>query len=105
MAKYLLLYHGGSQPASAEEGAKIMTAWTSWMGSLGSALVDAGNPTGDAKTIAPGGKVSAGGGANPTTGYSILEAASADAAATLAKGCPHLVSGGTVEVAEIMPIM
>jgi hypothetical protein len=104
MSKYLLLYHGGSQPASPAEGEKVMAAWNTWMGSLGSSLVDGGNPTGNTKTIASNGGVSNGGG-NPATGYSILEAGDAYAAVKLAKGCPHLQTGGTIEVAEIMPLM
>ena len=105
MTKYLLGYHGGSIPASKEEGDRVMAAWGKWIGSLGKAMVDPGNPTAAAKTIAPGGKVSDGGGSNPVTGYSVIEAASLDAAVALAKGCPQLSSGGTIEVAEIMVVM
>jgi hypothetical protein len=104
MPKYLLLYHGGSQPSSPQEGEKIMAAWNTWMGGLGMSLIEGGNPTGSNKTIASNGSVS-NGGSNAATGYSILEANDADGAVKLAKGCPHLTSGGTVEVAEIMPIM
>ena len=69
MTKYLLGYHGGGMPDTPEEGDKVMKAWTSWMGTLGTALTDGGNPAGAAKTIAANGKVSDGGGANPITGY------------------------------------
>ena len=47
-----------------------------------------------------GGKVTDGGGTNPLSGYSIITASDIDAALTLAKGCPVLDSGGSVEVAE-----
>jgi hypothetical protein len=104
MPKYLLLYHGGDQPASPEEGEKVMAAWNNWMGSLGHALVDGGNPTGNNRTISSSGGVSNGGG-DPATGYSILEASNADTAVKLAKDCPHLQSGGSIEVAEIMPVV
>jgi hypothetical protein len=103
MPRYLLLYHGGSQPASPAEGEKVMAAWNSWMGSLGTALVDGGSPTGNNKSIDKNGGVSTAGD-NPATGYSILEAGDSDAAVTLAKGCPHLKFGGSIEVAEIMPV-
>ena len=46
MAKYLYVYHGGRPPASKEEGAKLMDAWGKWFGSLGSAVIDGGNPVG-----------------------------------------------------------
>lgn len=104
MTKYLLNYHGGSAPQNPAEGEKVMKAWVDWMGSLGKALVDGGNPTGPSKTIAANGKVSDGGGANPSTGYSILEAKSLDEAVTMSKGCPIFKSGGSVEVAELMPM-
>ncbi|MDR3475157.1 MAG: YciI family protein [Devosia sp.] len=105
MTKYVLAYHGGGMPATPEEGQKIMAAWNSWMGGLGKALVDGGNPTGPARTIAKDGKISDGGGANPITGYSIIEAASLDAAVSMAKTCPILASGGSVEVAETFAVM
>ena len=105
MTKYVLAYHGGGMPASPEEGQKVMAAWNSWIGGLGKAMVDVGNPTGPAKTIARDGKVLDGGGANPITGYSVVEAADLDAAVKLAKSCPILMSGGSVEVAETFAVM
>lgn len=102
MTKYLLGYHGGAMPDSPEEGDKVMKAWNSWMGTLGTALVDGGNPAGAAKTIAANGKVTDGGGANPVTGYSILEAKDLNDAVRLSKGCPILISGGSIEVSELM---
>jgi hypothetical protein len=104
MTKFLLNYHGGSMPETPAEGEKVMKAWGYWMGGLGKALVAGGNPTGPAKTIAAGGKVSDGGGANPSTGYSILEAKNLDEAVRLSKDCPIFKSGGSIEVAELMPM-
>ena len=92
-------------PKTQEETDKVMAAWGAWMGSLGPALVDGGNPTGKSKTIAANGSVSDGGGANPVNGYTLLEAASLDAAVTLAKGCPQLASGGAIEVGELVTAM
>lgn len=101
MANYLLVYHGGQTPESPEEGAKVMQAWTDWFGSLGSAVVDPGNPVSQVRTIANSGAVSDGG-VNPSTGYSILKADNLDAAVALAKGSPILNGGrGSIEVAEI----
>ena len=104
MANFLLIYHGGSEPTSPEEGERVMAAWTGWFGRLGAAVVDGGNPVSGVRTVSTNGTVSDGA-ANAATGYSILSAASLDAAVALAKECPHLASGGSVEVAETNPIM
>jgi hypothetical protein len=104
MPKYLLGYHGGGMPQTPEEGEKIMKAWNDWFGQLGKAVVDGGNPTKPGKTVTANGKVSEGGGANPLTGYSILEAGNLDDAVRMAKGCPIVTSGGSIEVAELMPM-
>ena len=102
MAKFALVFHGGSMPESEEEGAKIMAAWGAWMEGLGSALTDPGNPFGAATTINSDGSTTEGGGANPASGYTLIDAESLDAAVILAKGCPILVGGGSVEVAEAL---
>lgn len=99
MAKYLFVYHGGRSPASQEEGVKAMAAWTGWFASLGAAVVDGGNPVGASSTVLSDGSVVANGGANPTTGYSVIEASDLDDALAKAKGCPILATGGSVEVA------
>jgi hypothetical protein len=105
MATYLLAYHGGSMPETEEEGAKVTAAWTEWYGKLGAAVVDGGNPVGQNTTIASNGSVASDGGANPVTGYTIITAAGIDAAVDMAKGCPILDGGGSIEVAETIPMM
>ena len=75
MAKYALIYHGGGgMPETEEEGARLMAAWGAWMEGLGDALLDGGAPFGPATTIASDGSTSDGGGANPATGYSFVQA-------------------------------
>jgi hypothetical protein len=103
MAKYLYSYHGGSVPQSKEEGERVMQAWTGWFGKLGASVVDGGNPVGKSTTV-KNGSVIADGGANPVSGYSIIEASSTDDAVAKAKGCPIIAAGGSVEVAEIFPM-
>lgn len=101
MPKYLYVYHGSpSTPPSEAEMAEIMKAWTAWFGKLGKAVVDGGNPTGEARTVSAKGVVN-GGGANPASGYSLIEAPNLDAAVEMAKGCPMVPAGGQVEVCEI----
>ena len=102
MTKYVLAYHGGTMPATEAEQVATMEAWGAWFGTLGAAVVDPGNPTGASSTIASDGAVSAGGGANPISGYTVLQADDLDGAITLAKGCPLLAVGGSIEVAEII---
>jgi hypothetical protein len=105
MAKYLLNYHGGGMAEGEEAQAKVMAAWGAWFQTLGSALADGGNPVSQSKTIAADGSVSDGGGSNPSTGYSLIEADNLDAAVGLAKDCPVLSSGGSIEVAETFNAM
>ena len=103
MAKYLYSYHGGSVPQSKEEGERVMQAWIGWFGKLGAAVVDGGNPVGQSTTV-KNGSVIPNGGANPVSGYSIIEASSTDDAVAKAKGCPIITAGGSVEIAEIFPM-
>lgn len=103
MANFVLIYHGGGMPETPAEGAKIMQAWTDWFGKLGAALVDGGNPVSNVRTIAADGSVGSGG--STVSGYSILKADDIDSAVALAKGCPVLLGGATIEVAETFPVM
>jgi hypothetical protein len=102
--KYLLAYQGGGMAAPEEQEA-VMAAWGKWFTDLGAAIVDPGNPVGAVKTIAGDGSTSDGGGAGAITGYSVLMADDIDAATKLASGCPHLSSGGTVQVCETFEVM
>jgi hypothetical protein len=104
VARYLILYRGGAQPQSEDEGKAVMAAWMAWFESLGAAVADGGNPAGAAKSVAPDGTVSDGD-ANDVTGYSILEAASLDAAVAMAQGCPHKTAGGTITVHATFEVM
>jgi len=103
MSNYLLLYQGGSRPADPAEQAQVMKAWTDWFGELGSALVDGGNPASQARQIAADGSVSEVDGA--PTGYSIIKASDLDSAVALAKSCPVLQGGASLQVVETMDAM
>jgi hypothetical protein len=102
MPKYVLAYHGGSTPSSEADQTDAMAAWGAWFGSLGAAVVDGGNPTGASVTLASDGSTTSGGGSNPLTGYSLINASDLDAAVSLAKGCPIFAAGGTIEIAEAL---
>lgn len=100
MTEFILAYHGGKKPESPEEGEKEMGLWRAWMGEIGDKLVNPGAPLGMSKTVSNDG-VTDDGGSNPISGYSIVKVADMDAALAIAKGCPILRSGGSVEVAEV----
>jgi hypothetical protein len=99
MANYLVVYKGGSMAATAEAQQKQMAAWGAWFGGMGAAVVDGGNPCGPSKSIASNGAVRDGA-ASGLSGYSVLKANTLDEAATMAKGCPILAAGGSIEVYE-----
>jgi hypothetical protein len=106
MVNYLLLYAGGSMPETEAEQKAVMKDWEKWMGGLGSALVDGGNPfTPQAKTISKDGKVSDGSGGPMPSGYSIVKANSLDEAVGMAKSCPVLKGGASVMVFETFNAM
>jgi len=98
MGKFVLVYKGGAAPTTEAEGAKVMETWMAWFGTLGAAVLDGGNPFGASTAIASDGSSTAA--TAGLSGYSILSADSLSAAATLAKGCPILPAGGSVEVYE-----
>jgi hypothetical protein len=102
MAKFVYIYTGGQMadtPAAQEEA---MQAWGAWFGTLGDAVTDMGNPFAGSATVSSGG--TSNGAAAGASGYSIVTAGSLDEAAALAKGCPVVDGGGTVEVYEAVPM-
>ncbi|MDO6726973.1 MAG: YciI family protein [Cognatishimia sp.] len=101
MPNFIFAYHGGGKPESPEEGQKVMAAWMSWYETMGSAIADGGAPVGMSKTVTASG-VEDNGGSNPLSGFTLVTADSIEAATELAKGCPILQDGGTVEVAEAL---
>ncbi len=101
MPDYIIAYHGGEKPESPEEGAKNMAKWKAWVEDLGDAVVNPGTPLDKSKTVSSSG-VTDDGGPNPLSGFSMVKAGSMDAALEMAKACPFLETGGTLEVAEVM---
>ena len=79
-----------------------MAAWGAWYQELGAATVDPGAPVGQSHTVSADGHAE-NGGANPTSGYTIVEAASYSEACAYAARNPLVLDGsGSVEVAEMM---
>jgi hypothetical protein len=102
MTTYLLAYKGGRMAETEVEQQEQMAAWGAWFGSLGEAVVDGGNPF--AGSLSVSGDGTAEGAGSGLGGYSVLRADSLAAAADLAKGCPLIGGGGTVDVYETIPM-
>ncbi|MFT6559744.1 YciI family protein [Sneathiella sp.] len=102
MPKFVLAYHGQPKIESNDEGAQHMVEWRAWMEALGDAVVEPGVPVGPSITIHSDGTVTDDGGANPISGYTILEADDIEAAIKMAKPCPHIKVGGSIEIAPAL---
>jgi hypothetical protein len=104
MASYVLVYKGGGVPDTDEARQASLDAWGKWYEALGPAVVDGGNPFAHSVGLAADGSVSQGA-PSGLTGYTILSADTLDQASDLAKGCPILADGGSVEVYETFQVM
>jgi hypothetical protein len=101
MPQFVISYIGGNKPATPEEGAQHMAKYRAWLAGLGSAAVSPANPLVNTHTVSPDGSVVQGG-QSSMSGYTIVEAASHDEAIAIAKACPFLEIGGSLEVSELM---
>jgi len=101
MKTFALTYFGEPKFDSPEKSAKYMGQWRAWVGGLGEALVNPGTILGKGAKIVSHKGVSDDIASSRLTGFSIIRAASMDAALEMAKSCPHL-EHGTLHVAEVM---
>jgi hypothetical protein len=100
MPTYLFTYRvpeGAQPPADEAARAASFAAWTGWFESMGSSVVEKGNPVSDQTTVGSAANTRVG-------GFSLIEAPDAAAAAAFAKGCPTVQLGGGVEIGEIMAV-
>ena len=107
MAKFLFVYRGGSDAyakMTPDEMQQSMKKWETWLGEgfqkgwlldAGDALTEEGRVVNAKKVVTDGPFVES---KEIVGGFSIVQANTVDAAAELAKGCPGLLTGGTVEV-------
>ncbi|NCF69083.1 MAG: hypothetical protein GWP61_24245 [Chloroflexi bacterium] len=101
MGKFVLVYTGGGMPETEEEQAAVMAAWGAWYQGLGEAVADPGNPFSPAvKNITSDRNVSDGAIGTASSGYTILNADSMEAAIGMAKNCPMLDGNGQITVYE-----
>ncbi|MBW7883116.1 MAG: hypothetical protein H3C34_10845 [Caldilineaceae bacterium] len=101
MAQYLITYLGGGQPSSPEEGQQHFAKYRAWLSSLGDSAVSPANPLKNTSTVNPDGSVTVGS-TTSMSGYTIIEAHSMEAALEIAKACPFLEIGGSLEVSELV---
>ncbi len=101
MAQYIIVYLGGNQPSSPEEGKQHFAKYKEWLSSLGDAVVSPANPFKDTHTVNPEGTVTAGS-STLMSGYTIIESGSIEKALEIAKACPFLDIGGSLEVSELV---
>lgn len=106
MTRYALMYYGGPQFASPEEGAAYQQVWRAWMTGLGDAVINPGVPIGMPKTVTATAVTD-----NPTldpktrlTGFTVVQAATLDAVIAMVRSCPH-IEHGHIDVAEAYDMM
>ena len=101
MTQYVIVYLGGNQPSTPEEGKQHFAKYQEWLSSLGASAVSPMNPLKNTSTVNPDGTVT-GGSKTTMSGYTIIEAESMDAALETAKDCPFLDINGSLEVSELV---
>lgn len=111
MTDFLYIFRGGvdMKTLTPEQMQQLMGAWFAWIHDLRQrGAYQAGDPLDDAGRVVAGvgGKSVTDGpyaeGKEEVGGYVIVAAATIDQAAALAKSCPILANGGTVEVRPIV---
>ncbi len=101
MSKFILLYKGPATPMedfTPEQGEQIMQEWNSWMGKVGSAVLDAGAPFTGGTGVAGDGSTTS---VSDLNGYTVVEAADINEAKVLCDGHPFLSDGTAKFVVEI----
>jgi hypothetical protein len=92
--KYVLAFRGQvGRRLTAEEEA----SWPTWFDKIKDSIADFGNRVGQVREVG-----AEAGRSDALSGYIVIEADSLDAAATLARECPILQQGGSVEVGELV---
>jgi len=103
MANYMITYLGGNHPSTPEEGKAHFAKYKAWLSTLGEAAVSPANPLKGTMMVNPDGSVSEGG-TTTMSGFTVVEADSIDEALSMAKSCPFLDIGGSLEVSELLQI-
>jgi hypothetical protein len=99
MPSFLVTYHAGEMPHDPESMARAREAFMQWAEVTGSALVDPGAPVQSTKTVSSGGTQN-GPATGPFSGWSVVEAADADAAVGILRDHPFISRGGVLQISE-----
>jgi len=99
MSNYVVAFRGqpDRKPAAGED-----EAWGAWFASLGAAVIDPGHRV--ARVRALDGQGAGEAGNMVLTGYVVIQAQDWDTATELARGCPGLAAGVSVEVGETVDL-
>lgn len=103
MAQYIISYLGGNPPSSPEEGKQQFAKYQAWLISLGDTVVTPASPLKDTFTISSNGTVTSGS-TTMMSGYTVIDADSMETALGMAKACPFLDIGGSLEVSELVQL-
>ena len=101
MPNFMLTYLGSPSISSPEEKQSHMNKYHQWIVDLGDAALSPMNPLKNVSIVDSDAQVTQGG-ETGMTGFTILSAASMDAALDIAKACPFLEVGGRLEVSEMI---
>jgi len=101
MKQFVLVYLGGNHPSDEEEANKHLFKYMEWLQSLGDTVIVPTIPLKDTNTVSPDGMVREGG-SSAMSGFSIIKAESMADALSIARDCPFLEIGGSLEVSEMM---
>ena len=110
MAKFLFLYRDCSGPVATMQPAerdRMLERWRTWLGEgmQQGWLVNPGDKLKNERRMVHAQKLVTDGpfaeSKEVIGGFSIVQAETIDAAAELAKGCPVLLAGGTVEIGPL----
>ena len=101
MSKYVIVYLGGNQPSSPDERKQHFAKYTEWLSSYGDSMVSPANPFKNTNTVHSDGTVTPGS-TTSMSGYTIIKADTMESALEIAKACPFLDLGGSLEVSELV---
>lgn len=109
MSNFMFVFRGGLDPftASPEEMQQNMEKWMAWVGQLqangtyvsGEALMPTGKTLHKGNVVTDGPFIES---KEMVGGFFIVKAESIEAAIEIAKGCPDLPIGGSVEVRDVV---
>lgn len=91
MSNFVLAFRSTPDAMATEEE---IGDWNAWFQKLNGTVVDQGNRIGEVTLLGEGA------GSNQISGYSVIEASDFSSAVDIAKGCPGLKYGGSVEVGQ-----